>query len=390
MKVVLVLNSGSSSVKFALIDAEKKETQISGLAERLGEGTGKITFKYQGKKTSYDIENANHEKALKMVVDKVGQHPEYEVIAVGHRVVHGGEFFSGSCLVDENTLAKLEKCSGLAPLHNPANILGIQAAQKAYPSLPQTVVFDTAFHQTLPEENFLYAIPYHYYKDYGVRRYGFHGSSYRYITCTVPEYNNGVLPEKVIVAHLGNGASVCAIKDGKAVATSMGLTPLDGLVQGTRSGTIDPAIVSFLAEKTGKIDSDITDELWKKSGLLGLSELTNDCRELEEKAMAGDKDCNRALSVFVARLTEVVGSYAALMNGVDAIVFTGGIGENSSYLRDKTMRNFGYLGFELSAEKNDKAIRGNDGNIATDSSRPIWVIPTDEELMIVEDTLSLI
>ncbi|PIE82668.1 MAG: acetate kinase, partial [Cardiobacteriales bacterium] len=365
-------------------------TQISGLAERLGEGTGKITFKHQGEKRVDEIPDANHEKALAVIVKELGKHQQYDVIAVGHRVVHGGEFFSQSCLVDENTLDRLKECSNLAPLHNPANMAGIRAAQKAYPHLPQSVVFDTAFHQTLPEENYLYAIPYGYYREYGIRRYGFHGTSYRYISRTVPRYNGGIMPEKMIVAHLGNGASVCAIKEGQAVATSMGLTPLDGLIQGTRCGAIDPSIVSFLVEKTGKDDAVITDELWKKSGLLGLSELSNDCRELEEKAQAGDAACQRALSVFVARLTEVIGGYAGLMNGVDALVFTGGIGENSTYLRAQTVANFTYLGFALSTEHNEQTVRGKDGNIATADSRPIWVIPTDEELMIVEDTLELI
>lgn len=390
MNSVLVLNCGSSSIKFAVIDANDKTTLLSGVADRLGQAAGEITFKTAEHKSTVMLNKANHEKALAVIVEKLSDTLNYHIIAVGHRVVHGGELFSASCLIDETVLQGIVDCNVLAPLHNPANVSGILAAKKAYPHLPQVAVFDTAFHQSLPEKNFLYAIPYDYYRQHGVRRYGFHGTSYRYIKRAIPRYHNGVLPEKVIVAHLGNGASVCAMHNGQSVATSMGLTPLDGLVQGTRSGAIDPAIVSFLAEKFEKSDAEMTNELWKQSGLLGLSMSTNDCRELESQAQRGESNSQRALDVFVTRLQETIGGYAALMNGVDALVFTGGIGENSVYIRQQTVANLSYLGFVLDAEKNAAMIRGGEGDIAADSQRPVWVIPTNEELMICEDTLALI
>ncbi len=390
MKAVLVLNCGSSSAKFAVITENNKETILSGLAERLGSEQALLTIKVSGEKIKQAIAHADHEQALLAIVEHLKTYTNFEIVAVGHRVVHGGEYFSASCLVDDEVLLGLQACSQLAPLHNPPNITGIKAAQKAYPDLPQVTVFDTAFHQTLPETSYLYALPYEYYQQYGVRRYGFHGTSYRYINQAIPQYNQGSPVAKVIVAHLGNGASICAIENGRSVATSMGLTPLDGLVQGTRCGQIDPAIVSFLAEKTGKTEAVITDELWKQSGLLGLSGLTNDCRELEEKASEGDANCQRALSVFSSRISETIGAYAAVMNGVDAIVFTGGIGENSDAIRAAVVSRLQYLGFDLDDEKNQHAVRGNDGDISQLNSKPVWVIPTDEEAMIAEDVFSLI
>lgn len=390
MNAILVLNCGSSSVKFAVIAANNQSLILSGLAERLGEAEASITIKHQGQKTHISSAHANHEMALAIIVEQLNLLCSHTIIGVGHRVVHGGERFSASCLISDEVLAGIEACEALAPLHNPANVAGIRAAQKAYPELPQAVVFDTAFHQTLPETSYLYGIPYAYYQDYGVRRYGFHGTSYRYIHQAVGDSYPEYADKKLIVAHLGNGASVCAIDNGRSLATSMGLTPLDGLVQGSRSGQIDPAIVDFLVQRSGKDCQQITDELWKKSGLLGLSGVSNDCRTLEENTFAGDKDCQRALSVFIARLQETIGSYAAVMNGVDAVVFTGGIGENSDYIREKTVANLGYLGFNIETEKNTATIRGQQGNIGNDNSKPIWVIPTDEEGMIALDTLALI
>ncbi len=390
MKAVLVLNCGSSSIKFAVIAESDKAVVLEGLAERLGDEGAVVTLKQAGEKSHHPIAGADHSKALKKIVALIAEHCRHDIVGVGHRVVHGGERFSASCVIDKCVLAEIEACSHLAPLHNPANVSGIRAAQAAYPALPQIAVFDTAFHQTLPETAYLYAIPYHYYEAHGVRRYGFHGTSFRYIAQAISDYNDGVLPEKVIVAHLGNGASVCALKDGKSVHTSMGLTPLDGLVQGTRSGAIDPALVSFLAQHTGKPESAITDELWKASGLLGLSQLTNDCREIEEGAQQGNEACQRALDVFNARLVEVIGSYVATLNGADAIVFTGGIGENSPIIRQAVMAHFAYLGFTLDATANEATFRGKAGNIASADSKPIWVIPTNEEGMIAADTFALI
>ncbi len=390
MKAVLVLNCGSSSIKFAVIEEKRHQVVFSGLAERLGDAGASITTKLEGQKAHYPIPDADHESALTTIVAILAENLSHDIVGVGHRVVHGGERFSTSCLIDETVLEGIVDCNHLAPLHNPANVAGIHAARKAYPALPQIAVFDTAFHQTLPETAYLYALPYRYYRDYGVRRYGFHGTSYRYIAQAIPAYNGRQLPEKVIVAHLGNGASVCALSKGKSVHTSMGLTPLDGLVQGTRSGAIDPAIVNFLADNSGKSEAEITDELWKQSGLLGLSEVTNDCREIEQGAARGEPGCARALHAFTARIIEVIGSYAAVLNGVDALVFTGGIGENSSLVRQRVITQFAYLGFELDLDNNEKTYGGEDGNIAATDSKPIWVIPTDEEGMIATDTFALI
>lgn len=390
MKSILVLNCGSSSIKFALLAANDKRTLLSGLAERLGSPQASLTFKINGEKTQQTIADAHHDTALLAIVDYLKAFPDYEVVGVGHRIVHGGERFRESCLVDEEVLAGLKAVSALAPLHSPANIEGIYAAQKAYPSLPQVVVFDTAFHQTLPETAYLYGLPYEFYENHKIRRYGFHGTSYRYIKTALPSYTDGVLPEKLIVAHLGNGASICAIKEGKSVQTSMGLTPLDGLVQGTRTGSIDPAILLEIMQLTGKTAEQVTDILWKQSGLLGLSGITNDCRELSEKAEAGNPQAARALAVFSARIAETIGAYAATLNGVDALVFTGGIGENAPDVRDFVCQYLGYLGFKLEAAKNEKTFAGKDGNIATADSKPIWVVPTNEEAMICEDTLALI
>lgn len=389
MKAVLVLNCGSSSIKFAVI-SEDQSVVLEGLAERLGDAGAVITSKQNGEKKQFNIADADHEQALVNIVDIIAERITHTIVGVGHRVVHGGEHFSASCLVDDSVLTGIEACGHLAPLHSPANLAGIHAAQKAYPNLPQVTVFDTAFHQTLPETAYLYALPYEYYTQYGVRRYGFHGTSYRFIAQAIPSYNQGNLPEKVIIAHLGNGASVCALKEGRSVHTSMGLTPLDGLVQGTRSGTIDPAIVSFLVDNTGKSEATITDELWKQSGLLGLSQQSNDCREIESGAETGDVGCSRALNAFNARLIEVIGSYIATLGGIDAIVFTGGIGENSSIVRAAVMQQFGYCGFVIDTTKNHETFKGKDGNIARSDSKPIWVIPTDEERMIAGDTFALI
>ncbi len=387
--VVLVLNCGSSSAKFAVIDAQHKTTLISGLAECLNSADASISLTYQNKKQQQHIPDANHDKALSAIVQALSVYEQLQIVAIGHRVVHGGETFTQSCLVTESVLKSLLAVSNLAPLHTPANMAGIYAAQKAYPDLPQVLVFDTAFHQTLPETAYLYAIPYDYYRRYGVRRYGFHGTSYRYINQAIPDYNRGQTVSKVVVAHLGNGASVCAIHNGQSVATSMGFTPLDGLLQGTRSGSIDPALVAFLSEQTRLSAADITEVLWKQSGLLGLSEKSNDCRVLETAACGGNQACQRALNVFVARLQETIGAYAAVMNGVDALVFTGGIGENSAFIRAQTIAKLGYLGFAINQDNNATMIRGRDGNIADHGSKPIWVIPTNEELMIAEDVLTL-
>lgn len=389
MYAILVLNCGSSSVKFAVITHSDRQTVVKGLAECLNSEAATIRITYQGGEQAISCPDADHSEALATIVQELNRHETYTITAVGHRVVHGGEQFAASCLIDERVLAAIESCSTLAPLHNPPNIAGIIAAKTTFPNLPQVAVFDTAFHQSLPETAFLYAIPYAYYEQYGVRRYGFHGTSFRSIKHTISGYYDGEAPQKMIVAHLGNGASVCAIEQGKSVATSMGLTPLDGLVQGTRSGSIDPAIIDFLAAKTQQSIAAITETLWKQSGLLGLSGFSNDYRELAAKAEIGDIACQRALAVFIARLQETIGSYAAVMNGVDAIVFTGGIGENAAWVREQTTQQLGYLGFVLDSDKNHQTIRGKSANIADEHSKPVWIIPTDEEGMIAADVIQL-
>lgn len=389
MQAILVLNCGSSSVKFAVISKVTQDTLVRGLAERLNDSAASITVDYDGQKVQRNTPNADHTEALAAIVNELNQHNEYTIVAVGHRVVHGGEQFAQSCLIDDKVLAAIESCSSLAPLHNPPNIAGIIAAQTAYPTLPQVAVFDTAFHQTLPETAYLYAIPYDYYQQFGIRRYGFHGTSFRSIKQTLSGYYEGKIPEKVIIAHLGNGASVCAMRQGKSVATSMGLTPLEGLVQGTRCGNIDPAIIEFLAAKTEQSVGNITNALWKKSGLLGLSGVSNDFRELATHAEQGDTACQRALAVFVAKLQEIIGSYTAIMNGIDAIVFTGGIGENAAWVREQTIQNLSYVGFTIDSTKNTQTVRGQSGNVAAEQSLPIWVIPTDEEGMIAADVCAL-
>ncbi len=386
---ILILNCGSSSVKFSLINKDTEEEIINGMVEKIGVQGTEIALKYQGKKVKTLIEGADHEKSLTKVISQINKTVETNVVAVGHRVVHGGELFNKSCVVTDEVLAGIEKCSNLAPLHNPANILGILAVKKAYPNLVQVAVFDTAFHQTLPKKAYLYALPYKFYKDFGVRRYGFHGTSYRYICSALPEYIGDISDKKVIVAHIGNGGSVAAIQNGKVVDTSMGMTPLEGLVHGTRSGDIDPGVIEFICHQTNKSIEEVTSILWKESGLLGLSELSSDCRTIEDSAIAGEEAGTRALDAYVYRLIKYIGSYAAAMNGVDAIVFTGGVGENSDVVRSQTCANLQYLGFDIDEEINSKTIRGNDGNIAKQNSKPVLVIPTNEEKMIALDVIKL-
>lgn len=391
---ILVLNSGSSSLKFALLSTDGNETYLSGLAERLGNANAEMTFKRDGEKTRIELPNGGHEQAIEALLEYVGHCGWTEsVIAVGHRVVHGGERFSTPVLLTDDVIKGIEEVSALAPLHNPSNLLGIRTAQRVFPNLPQVAVFDTAFHQTMAPSAYHYAIPQKYYRDFGVRRYGAHGTSHDYVTQQTVE-TLGLDPNNhgILIAHLGNGASATAVKNGKSVDTTMGLTPLEGLVMGTRSGDIDPgAIVHIARQETLNIDQ-IDTLLNKESGLKGLSGISHDCRELEEAAEAGNADAQLALDVFTHRLARLLGGLATNLDRLDAIVFTGGIGENSDILRAATVKRLKLLGATLDEAANARTIRGNAGVISVEGSQgpKVAVINTNEELMIARSTMALI
>ena len=393
---VLVINCGSSSLKFQLIDSESEHCLAKGLCERIGIEGSMITYAPEGgDKEKTVTPMPDHTEAIRLVLEaltnsKTGVVGSLDEIgAVGHRVVHGGEKFAESVIINEDVLAAVEECNDLAPLHNPANLIGINACRKLMPDTPMVGVFDTAFHQTMPEEAYLYGLPYEYYRKYKVRRYGFHGTSHSYVSARAAEVLGRNYEDlKIIVCHLGNGASVSAVKCGKCVDTSMGLTPLEGLIMGTRSGDIDPAIIEFLAHKEG-ID-DIMSVLNKKSGVLGLSEnLSSDFRDLEDGYYNGDKNAIRALKTYCYHVAKYVGAYTAAMNGVDVICFTAGIGENAPLVRSFVCEHLGYLGVELDQEANLK--RGEDIAITTSDSRTVvMVIPTNEELAIARETVRLV
>ncbi len=392
---ILVLNCGSSSLKYQLINMEDESVLAKGLCERIGIENSRI--KHEGKGKYENICNMkDHKDAIKMVIDAL-LNPDYGVIksidevnAVGHRVVHGGEFFSESVIVTEEVKKSLEECVELAPLHNPANILGINVCEELLKGKPQVAVFDTAFHQTMPEKAYLYAIPYEYYEKYKIRRYGFHGTSHRYISQRLSEIINKPLEElKVITCHLGNGASVCAIKNGKSVDTSMGFTPLEGLVMGTRSGDLDPAIIPYLCEKENMSVKEVEKVLNSKSGVLGVSCVSSDFRDIEDAVSKGDKKAESALELFYYRVAKYIGSYAAAMNGVDAIIFTAGLGENSPETRQNICNYLNYLGVQIDDQKNN--CRGKETIISTENSKTsVYCIPTNEELVIARDTKCLL
>ncbi|GAB6259790.1 acetate kinase [Photobacterium sp. 53610] len=394
-KLVLVLNCGSSSLKFAVVDAVSGDEHLTGLAECLHLPEARIKWKLDGAKHEAQLGNgAAHEEALAFMVETIlASKPELaeNLKAIGHRVVHGGEQFTQSALIDDAVLKGIESCATLAPLHNPAHIIGIKAAQKAFPSLKNVAVFDTAFHQTMPEEAYLYALPYKLYKEHGIRRYGMHGTSHLFITReTASRMGKPESELNIINCHLGNGASVCAIKNGKSVDTSMGLTPLEGLVMGTRCGDIDPAIIFHLHDTLGYTIDQINTMLTKESGLAGLTEVTSDCRFVEDN-YGQKEEATRAMDVFCHRLAKYVASYTATLDGqLDAITFTGGIGENSAPIREMVLNRLKIFGIEVDSEKNLKARFGGEGVITTENSRvPAMVISTNEELVIAEDTARL-
>ncbi|ENK0806181.1 acetate kinase [Vibrio fluvialis] len=393
-KLVLVLNCGSSSLKFAIVDAQNGDEFLSGLAECLHLPEARIKWKLDGKHEAQLGEGAAHDEALTFIVETIlASKPELaeQLKAIGHRVVHGGEQFTQSALIDETVLKGIEDAASFAPLHNPAHIVGIKAAQKAFPALQNVAVFDTAFHQTMPEEAYLYALPYKLYKEHGIRRYGAHGTSHLFIAREAAERMGKPANElNIINCHLGNGASVCAIKNGQSVDTSMGLTPLEGLVMGTRCGDIDPAIIFHLHDTLGYSVDDINKMLTKESGLLGLTEVTSDCRFVEDNYGAKE-EATRAMDVFCHRLAKYVAGYTASMDGrLDAIVFTGGIGENSAPIREMVLNRLAIFGIEVDGDANLKARFGGEGVITTATSRiPAMVISTNEELVIAEDTARL-
>ena len=392
-KLILVLNCGSSSLKGAVLNSENGDVLLSCLGEKLNLADAYITFKVNGQKERVDLSaTPNHTGAVGAMLEKLkAMGLDSQIGAIGHRVVSGGEEYSESVLIDDSVMAAIEKCIPLAPLHNPANLLGIRAAQDIFKGLPNVAVFDTAFHQTMPEHAYMYAIPRKFYRDLGVRRYGFHGTSYRFVA----EEAANVLGAdknnlKLVIAHLGNGASITAVRNGKSMDTSMGLTPLEGLVMGTRSGDVDPSIFSFLADNLKLSTQQITDILNKESGLMGVSELSSDCRVIEEESLNGHEGAVLALEMFSYRLAKYVASMAVAAGGLDALVFTGGIGENSDIIREKVLNYCEFLGFSVDKEANTAARFGKAGVItAADSKVKAVVIPTNEELMIAQDTARL-
>ncbi len=395
---ILVLNCGSSSIKYALYDMDSKTVMTSGGAERVGLDGAFVKVKLangEKKKVMHDI--PEHTEGVKFIFSLLTD-PEIGVIkdlkeidAVGHRMVHGGEKFNKSVLLTEEVLKVFEECTDLAPLHNPANLKGVRAVQELMPGLPQVGVFDTAFHQTMPKEAYMYAVPYELYEKYGVRRYGFHGTSHRYVSQRVCEFL-GVKPEgkKIITCHIGNGASIAAVKDGKCIDTSMGLTPLEGLMMGTRSGDIDGGAITFIQKKLGLDADGMSNLLNKKSGMLGITGISSDMREIDAACEEGNEHAKLAIEMYNYRIRKYIGAYAAAMDGCDIIVFTAGVGENQASMREKVCEGLSFMGVKIDVEKNS-GIHGEEAVISTpDSKVTVVVIPTDEELMIATDTMALL
>lgn len=395
---ILVINAGSSSIKYQLIDMATEKVIAKGMCDRIGIAGGNFKLKADGREDyKVDIQMANHKEAVKLVLDALVS-PEHGVIeslseisAVGHRVLHGGEKFSGSVIVDEKVIAAIEECCELGPLHNPHNLTGIRACEAMMPGVPQVAVFDTGFHQTMPDYAYMYALPYEYYEKYRIRRYGFHGTSHRYVSLRAAEML-GRKDLKIVTCHLGNGSSIAAVKDGKCFDTTMGLTPLEGIMMGTRCGSIDPAIIPLLMKKENLTPDEIDTIMNKKSGILGVSQVTSDNRDIEQGAKAGNERYQLIESMICHQLTKYIGGYAAAMGGVDAVVFTGGIGENNPHYRARVAEKLAFLGVELDEETNKKAMRTSEEFVLTtpDSKVKILMIPTNEELMIAKDTLELV
>ena len=393
---VLVINCGSSSLKYQLFDMENEQVMAKGLVERIGITGSVLTHRSGEQKQVIEIEIPDHKKAIALVLEAVVD-PKYgvlksleEITAIGHRVVHGGEDYAKSVQLTDEVMKALKKNIELAPLHNPPNIMGIEACQQLMPSVPQVCVFDTAYHQTMPEHAFLYGIPYEKYEQYKIRKFGFHGTSHKYVAQRAAAFLGKPLSKlKIITCHLGNGSSISAIDGGKSIDTSMGFTPLEGLMMGTRSGDLDPAVITFLMAKEGWSTAEANNYLNKKCGVLGLSGVSSDFRDLENAADAGNKRAQLALDRFAYGVKKFIGAYAAVLNGVDTVVFTAGLGENSAVMRAKICAGLNYLGIEIDAERNN--IRGQEALISTDASpTKVLVIPTNEELMIARDTFDIV
>ncbi|MBE5891081.1 MAG: acetate kinase [Lachnospiraceae bacterium] len=394
---VLVVNCGSSSLKYQLINSDTEAVLAKGLCERIGID-GRLVYQKAGlDKEITEAPMPTHKQAIQMVLDalvndKTGAIKDLsEIDAVGHRLVHGGEKFSESCVITDEVIKGVEDCNDLAPLHNPANLIGVRACQELMPNVPMVGVFDTAFHQTMPATAYIYGLPYEYYEKYKVRRYGFHGTSHSFVSKRAAELVGKKYEDlKIIVCHLGNGASVSAVQNGKCVDTSMGLTPLEGLIMGTRSGDLDPSILEFICQKENLNVSEMLTVLNKKSGIEGISGVSSDFRDLTAAADAGNERAALAIDAFAYRVAKYVGAYAAAMNGVDVIAFTAGIGENVCIVREKILERFGYLGITLNKEVNNKTF-GEEAEISTpDSKVKAWVVPTNEELAICRETVALV
>ncbi|MBO4942290.1 MAG: acetate kinase [Muribaculaceae bacterium] len=397
---ILVLNSGSSSVKYKLIDLEgsKDETLAEGGVEKIGLPDGFLKYKREdGSKAIDQLGHIDHLAAIKAILAKLtdptdGCIKSYdEIEAVGHRVVHGGEKFSESVLIDDAVKAKIRECYDIAPLHNPANMTGIEAIDELMPDVPQVAVFDTAFHQTMPAKAYMYALPYKFYQEDGVRRYGFHGTSHRYVSGRVCEFLGvNIADQRIITCHIGNGASMAAVVGGKCIDTSMGLTPVEGLMMGTRVGDVDPGALTFLMTKHGLTADELQKIINKESGVLGVSGVSSDMREIDAAIAAGNERARLALDMYMLRITKYIGAYAAEMGGVDIIVFTGGVGENQASVRADVCASLGFMGVEIDKDIN-AATRGTETVISSAASRvKVCVIPTDEELTIARDTRELV
>lgn len=394
---ILVINCGSSSLKYQLIEMQDKALICKGLVERIGlDGSILMHENHKGERYKKEIEIRNHKEAINRVLDilvdkNIGAIKDLnEIFAVGHRVVHGGEKYSKSVVMDEEVLKHLEECTKLAPIHNPPNITGIKACMDLMDDTPMVAVFDTAFHQTMPEVAYIYPIEYSLYENYKIRKYGFHGTSHKYVSQKLSEIMNQSIKDlKIVSCHLGNGASISAVKNGRSIDTSMGFTPLAGIAMGTRSGNIDPSISTFLIEECGYTVEEANESLNKKSGVLGISGISSDFRDLERSALEGNKRAKLALDIFYYRIRGQIAAYAAHMGGVDAIIFTAGIGENSITTRKECLKGLEFLGVEIDDERNN--IRGEIAKISNDKSKvKVYVIPTNEELMIANETLEVL
>lgn len=393
MAKIIAINAGSSSLKFQLFEMPSEEVITKGLFERIGLNDSIFNITANGEKIQEILDIPDHEVAVKMLLDKltslgiIGSLSEIE--GIGHRVVHGGEAFNDSVVITDEVLAKIEELSELAPLHNPANVTGIKAFQSVLPDVPAIAVFDTAFHQTMPESSFLYSLPYEYYEKYGIRKYGFHGTSHKYVSQRAAELLGRPIEQlRLISCHLGNGASIAAIEGGKSIDTSMGFTPLAGVTMGTRSGNIDPALLPFIMEKTNQTAEEVLDVLNKKSGMLGVSGFSSDLRDIEIQAKQGNSRAQLALDVFANRIHKYIGSYASRMYGVDAIIFTAGIGENSDVIRENVLKGLEFMGVYWDPALNK--VRGKEAFINYPHSPvKVIIIPTNEEVMIARDVLRL-